>query len=143
MTSTGSVRPTASEATPISHGEAASPSRCITPVVTANPRARRSAGSTLAIAALSGPMFTKSSSSVRNVAGQKIAGDGASTAGSVKASEATSDQPDSTKCAPGIRRASASLSRPPARVPMKPAATRIRPNVEAAPASVRPRSRTK
>src|SRR2546425_4874042 len=57
-------------------------------------------------------LFRSSSRSVTNVAGQKTAGDGASTAGRVNAIEATSDQPESTKCAPGTRRVRASLSRP-------------------------------
>src|SRR2546426_5481779 len=45
VTSTGISRPTTSEAAPMSHGEAASPSRCMSIVVTAKPRARSSARS--------------------------------------------------------------------------------------------------
>src|SRR5205814_2238691 len=80
----GRCKPTRSDASPMIHGEAASPSRCMSIVVTAKPRARSSAGSTLAMAALSGPMLTNSRTSVTNIAGQKTAGCGARTANTVK-----------------------------------------------------------
>src|SRR5438067_565776 len=135
--------PPRSEISPMIHGEAASPSRWISIVVTAKPRARSWAGSTLAIAALSGPMLKKSSTSVTNIAGQKTAGCGARMAKHVKTMEATSDKPDSVKSAPGHRLATPLAMRPPSSVPMKPAATRMSPKVDAAVASGMPRSRTK
>src|SRR5262249_37932542 len=93
VTSTGTVSPMTSEATPMSHGEAASPSRCMTIVVTAKPRARRSAGRTLAMAAFSGPTFTNSSNRVTNIDGQNTLGDGARTACTGNASEPASGDP--------------------------------------------------
>ena len=112
-------------------------------VVTANPRARRSAGSTLAIAALSGPTLMKSKNRAANIAGQKTAGVGERTAKRVNTSEVVSDHPDTANGAPRHRLASRSLSAPPIRVPANPATTSRRPNVEAAVPSGRFRSRTK
>ena len=60
----------------MSSGDGASPSTWIAIVLIAKPRPRISGDSTLAIAALSGPVLMKNSSSVRNIAGQKIAGEG-------------------------------------------------------------------
>src|SRR5207253_10141275 len=99
-------------------------------VVTAKPRARRDAGSTFAVAALSGPMFTKTSTSVTNIAGQKTSGSGASTASIVNTIDATSDQPDTMKSAPGRRCAIRLGSHPPTSVPAKPATTSSSPNVD-------------
>ena len=88
-------------------------------------------------------MFTNSSTSVTNMAGQYTIGCGARMAKHVKTIEPTSDQPDTVKSAPGRRLATAPAMRPPASVPRKPATTRMRPNVDAAVASEMPRSRTK
>ena len=112
-------------------------------VVTAKPRARSSAGSTLAMAALSGPMLTNSRTSVTNIAGQNTAGCGARTANTVKTIEPASDQPDTVKSAPGQRLATPLAMRPPSSVPPNPATTRSRPKVEVAVASGISRTRTK
>jgi len=141
--STGVRSPMLSEAVPMSQGEIASPSRCISIVVNANPRARRLAGSTLAMAALSGPMLTNTRSSVPNMAGQNTAGDGASTAARVNGSEAASDHPETVKSPPGQRRATALATMPPISVPANPATTSSTPKIVLASRSGRPRSRTK
>jgi hypothetical protein len=95
------------------------------------------------MAALSGPMLMKRSSSITNMAGQNTHGEGERTANSVNTMEIVSVQPDKTKSAPGQRRANVWASRPPSSVPTKPATTSSTPNVEVATASGMPRSRTK
>ena len=132
-----------SDAAPMSHGEIASPSKCISMVVSANPRARRMAGSTFAMAALSGPMLTNTRSSVPNMAGQNTAGAGESTAASVNGNEAASDHPETVKSPPGQRRATALATTPPISVPANPATTSSTPKIELASRSERPRTRTK
>ena len=60
-------------------------------------------------------MFTNTRSKVTNIAGQKTAGCGARIATSVKTIDATSDQPDTMKSAPGCRRATDVEMRPPSK----------------------------
>src|SRR6185312_6297868 len=76
---TGMASPIRSDANPMMDGEAASPSRWMAMVFIAKPQPRRCAGSTFAMAALSGPVLRKSSVRATNIEGQKIAGDPART----------------------------------------------------------------
>ena len=91
-------------------GDTASPSRWTAIVVSAKPRARRSGGSTFAMAAFKGPMLKKSRKRVTNIDGQKTFGVGESTAGIVNAIEPTRLHPETENCAPRARSDSRSPS---------------------------------